>query len=470
MDVSFSAYEYHADEIFHEAAYRYHGSSELGWRIYRNGSLIESLPSGYVILKSLYCGICSTDIARAKLPFLLPQITGHEVVALHQNQPVVVDINASHLARGVEHACYYCKHNFASHCPDRLTLGIDRLPGGFAPYILAPEKAIYRLPEKVTPQMAVVVEPFAAALHAVESMGICEGMTVAIVGPKRLGLLLILALNFHRRKRQINFTITAILRRSELSEVCAQFGADHILMTSEIDEEQFDLVYETSGSVSGFGLAIQLAKKIVHVKSTHGMGIAGFTQLTRLVIDELSLLPLNKEYLSVPQKEGGKLQVLVDESLPLMIKSWLKDNVKNALFVEARLGVVTPEEIVQRLPTSGFEKFDVAVAGSMSGVNQVIAAGLVRAKGNIFWSDVNGEGHSLWVKYFKKGLCLTTSRCGDFAKALSLLNDNADFFSSLLPKYITGQFDLQQINQAFDVARSDKKNIKLVINVSESFK
>ncbi len=470
MDVLFSAYEYHADEVFHEAVYRYHGSSELGWEIFRNGTLIESLPSGYVLLNSLYCGICSTDIARAKLPFLLPQITGHEVVALHQNQPVVVDINASHLARDVEHACYYCEHNMASHCPDRLTLGIDRLPGGFAPYILAPKKALYSLPEKVTPEMAVVVEPFAAALHAVESMQIDEGATIAVVGPKRLGLLLIMALHFYRRKMSLNFTISAILRRRELVEICTQFGADHILMTSEIDRQQFDIVYETSGSVSGFELAIQLSKKIVHVKSTHGMDIAGFTQLTRLVIDELSLFPLSKEYLLASLKDVDKPQILVDEQTSLTTKLWLSDNVKNVHFVEATLGFETSEDMMQRLPISGFTKFDVAVASSISGVNQVIAAGLVRAKGNIFWCDTNVENHALWDRYFKKALCVTTSRCGDFEKALSLLNDNAGFFASLLPKYITGQFDLQQINEAFDAAKHDKKNIKLVINVSESFK
>ena len=133
--IEFEAMEYAPTEKFQSARYCYEGSETDGWTIYRNGEKHLQLPKGYRLLKTLACGVCATDIARANLPFDLPQITGHEVVALDQGKPVVVEINASHKARGIDNSCYYCKNDLDSHCPDRLTLGIDRLPGGFSPYI-----------------------------------------------------------------------------------------------------------------------------------------------------------------------------------------------------------------------------------------------------------------------------------------------------------------------------------------------
>lgn len=54
-----------------------------------------------------------------------------------------------------------------THCPDRLTLGIDRLPGGFAHHVLAPVHAIVEVPDDMPVQCAVLCEPLAAALQGV---------------------------------------------------------------------------------------------------------------------------------------------------------------------------------------------------------------------------------------------------------------------------------------------------------------
>ena len=102
MNIKFNALEYTADDKFVNSEYEYSGDKNSGWEIKRNGSDYLKLGSGYELLKTKLCGVCSTDIARRFLPFPLPQITGHELVAetLDGKQHYVVEINDTPAARG----------------------------------------------------------------------------------------------------------------------------------------------------------------------------------------------------------------------------------------------------------------------------------------------------------------------------------------------------------------------------------
>ena len=76
--------------------------------------------------------------------------------------------NFRKLARAVESTdCAFCASGLHKHCPERLVLGIHDLPGGFGPWILAPTRAVHRIPDNVPSGTAVLIEPFAAALNAV---------------------------------------------------------------------------------------------------------------------------------------------------------------------------------------------------------------------------------------------------------------------------------------------------------------
>jgi len=463
MEIQFTAFEYHADENFHKADYRYQGSPENGWDIFRNEKLIESLGPGYVLVKSLYCGICSTDIARAKLPFPLPQITGHEVIATYHDKTVAIEINASHLARGIEkHNCFYCQQNMGEHCPDRLTLGIDRLPGGFSPYLLVPQNAICPLPDSFDPKLASVIEPFAAALHAVESMSINSGMRIAVVGPRRLGLLLLLALKLYRNTSNINFTIIAVTRHAELADNCIEFGADEVLLVNEIENKQFDLVYDTTGSVSGFQLSMEISNDIVHVKSTHGLSVFGFEKMTQFVIDELSLSVLHENNLDkLSFSLQGKCHILLDENISQSIILWLRDNFADICLTICDFENIPDAELKLKLPKDGFEKFDAVLLTSLVQLNRSI--GFVRSKGEIFWCDNSSRQNGLWQSFFDKKLTVCSSRCGSFVKAIMLIDDNSALFSEKIKTYISGVFEIESLNEAFEQAKINPKNIKLIM-------
>jgi len=470
MEVSFEAFEFHQDEVFRKASYRYVGSVDSGWKIFRNEELFESLGPGYELVKTLYCGICSTDIARAHLPFPLPQITGHEIIGIYHDKPVAIEINASHRARGLQSShCPYCQNDMAIHCPERKTVGIDRLPGGFAPYLLAPKNSISPLPAEIAPELLSIIEPFAAALHAVETMQIQNEMQIAVVGPKRLGLLLLLALNFYRQQKNLIFTITAIIRHFELKEMCLLFGADNVKSVDENLSSKFDIVFDTSGSVSGFFLSADVSKNIVHLKSTNGQPVDGFNYMTQLVIDELSLFPIIKtkdaSLIKSLDNESNEA-ILLDTKIATEMKLFIQKQYPQKSLILCDLENITSKKMNSLLADLKFGKFDIVMLTSMGQLNRVVGfpdlGSLVRPQGDIFWMDGKVKS-GVWDTFLEKGLVLKTSRCGKFSNAIKLIGENVDQFNEIIPKYISGYYSLGQINKAFDLARKDKTLVKLVM-------
>jgi len=473
MKKIFTAFEFHSDEKFYPAEYCYQGDEQTGWSIYRNGQLFLELGQGYRLLKSLYCGICSTDIARAKLPFALPQITGHELVALDHNKPVLVEINASHKARGVDcKHCPYCVNNMDIHCPERLTLGIDRLPGGFSPYVLAPVNSIIPLPQSLNPLMASITEPFAAALHAVASVGIQNHWRVAVVGPRRLGALLLLALALYRKQHALEISISAIIRNPELKTFCIQAGADEVIESSEIDNQRYDLVFDTSGSSSGFKLALSVCDKILHVKSTHGLPVEGLSKLTEMVIDELSLESINARSLNSLQEKIEKQKInniLIDEAIPGDVIERIQKCCPELQIIRTNIQELKNKSANILLPDNAFKKFDAVCVLSLDLINRVIRnqenESLLRAGGVIFYYQAqNTENPSLLQQVlFDRNVSIQTSRCGSFSQALELMLANKKLFEDFAKKFITHTGSVEEINSLFDIAKNNKQCIKAVV-------
>ena len=463
---SFTAFEYHKDTQFYPADFRYQGSTETAWDIFRNDEHYLSLPSGYVLLKTLVCGICSTDIARHNLPFPLPQITGHEVVALHGGKKVVVDINASHKHRGAGDKCEYCDNGLENHCPDRLTLGIDRLPGGFAPYILVPKNAIIPLPENFSLKLACVVEPFSAALHAVETENIQDGDRVAIVGPRRLGGLLILALKLWREKTKTNFTITAIIRNEQVRDLCELAGADEVVLSAgkagdisrdifgnssgnNLENRKYDIVFDTSGSVSGFELALSLAKRSVHVKSTNGKIVGELKYLTEMVIDELNLLPLSRFDLK------NIKSIACDASLQEEVLDELKEQ-------DSEVSILTSasfKDYHRRV-------FDVVIGASFDFINNAIknenGIAAIKPKGMLVLSERNSSS-GLISSAIANGIKISTSRCGDFKVAIEVLQENMESSQQFINSFVSDVYEVEELKEAFEKARSDKQAVKVLV-------
>lgn len=454
--LEFCALDYRADQTFAPARYRFSGDERMGWGIHRDGRLLMELGPGYRPLRTEQCGVCSTDLARHALPFPLPQVTGHEVIARDERgRRLVVEINASHVARGVE-PCAFCRAGLETHCPERLVLGIHGLPGGFGPWMLAPVGACIEVPEGVPDSAAVLVEPFAAALHAVRTARPRDGERVAVLGPRRLGMLLVAALASERRRRREqggDFAIAALARDAELLPLARSLGAtEEIVVEGEgsgLADGAFDLVFDTTGNPAALPIAIRLARREVHLKSTHGQASCGLAHLTELVVDELCVEPLGHE--------GGETESETPERV-----AWLAAAAPPA-GLTSRANVRRGEAAALAAHYDGLDglpRADVAVVDSAAQLDAVIRprAGreepLIRPRGTIrVHPDAARSDSPLLAAVGQRGLRLSSSRCGDFREALAWLAGDAEL-RRIGERLVTHRFDARELPRAFATARS----------------
>jgi len=463
--ISFRAKEYTVEGRFHEADYTFEGDTDTGWRIFRNGRVHMVLGQGYRLMQTRMCGICSTDLDRRFLPFPLPQVIGHEVVAVEPGsmEKCAVEINDTPYSRGEKIQDIYCRSGLHTHSPGRMVLGIDRLPGGFGAYILAPKNSIVSI-ECLHEYSGVLIEPFAAAFHAITSSPPQRGDSVAVLGTRRLGLLLIAGLKAYRRLRKIDFQITALSRHKNLLAISDKLGSDHEIdltkMNKKSIESRFDIVYDTSGSESGLELALKAAKREVHLKSTNGRRSCGFDNLTPFVVDELSILPFDMENIDFfwpgVKRENSKIYATEGTGgIEIPGKDVIKGSIRKAY---SRL---ESSEFENRLP-----HFDVAVASSAEEIDGIIRPvasqeiSLVKPRGAVLFLG-EPAGNPL-LQFIAKGGRLRSSRCGDFHTAINILKENPDIAEEMRRCLISHVFPAEEIEKAFQCA-AGKEVVKVVV-------
>lgn len=462
--VEFEAFEYRQDQSFAPARYRFEGDETRGWRVTRDGATALELGPGYRLLRTRVCGICSTDLARHFLPFPLPQVTGHEVIATDdRGTRYVVEINASHQARGVPHECPFCRAGLATHCPQRLVLGIHDLPGGFGPWLLVPLHACLPIPDSIEDSAAVLIEPFAAALHAVHTIAPRDGERVAVLGPRRLGMLVVAALAGVRAQRRGAFSIAALARDPALLELARSFGATETHLIDDrgapLRDAAFDVVIDTTGNPDALATAVRLARREVHLKSTHGRASCGLTKLTELVVDELAIERFPEDG---PLAGAPRVAWLAGAGAP----AWLRSS------AEVRSGDAATLAAQYELIRDGLPRADAVVAASAAQIDAAIRprAGredaLLRPRGTIFvHPTADLAGSPLLGAVVARGLRLSTSRCGDFRQALALLESDAEL-RRIGERLVTHRFAARSLPEAFAVAKS-RACIKAVVAHSE---
>ena len=472
--IAFDALDYCADQTFARARYRYDGDERSGYVVERDGKEILRLGPGFRLLRVQHCGVCSTDLARHFLPFPLPQVIGHEVVAKDEaGVRYVVEINASHAARGVAQDCPFCKAGLPTHCPQRVTLGIHDLPGGFGPWILAPVHACIRVPDAVPDSAAVLVEPFAAALHGVRTIAPKDGERIAVLGPRRLGMLAVAALAGVRRERVRaggGFEVAALVRDPALLPLAREFGATEARLTTGADApapQSYDVVIDTTGNPDGLDLAVSFARREVHLKSTHGRPASSLRHLTELVVDELAIarFPLTE-----PAHDDAPWDRLRTGARPRV--AWLAVAEPPAWLL-ARADVLrgSAASIAARCDAirDGLPRADVAVVDSAAGVDQAIRPregreeALIRPRGDILvLASADVDNSPLLRAVRDRGLRLSSSRCGEFEPALQLLASDPDL-ARIGDKLVTHRFGANELQAAFAVAKS-RECIKAVVS------
>ncbi|GBF39855.1 alcohol dehydrogenase catalytic domain-containing protein [Leptospira johnsonii] len=501
IEVRFTAFEYNSNDSFTDSVYEMKGSEESGWHILRNSSPYLELGKGYRLLKTELCGICSTDLDRRFLPFPLPQIIGHEVVASDYltGEKYVLEINDTVVSRG-EEPDPFCKVGIPTHSPTRMVLGIDRLPGGFGPYILAPKGNLVEI-KQLEDMEAVLLEPFAASLHGVEVSVHRAGTQlrkIAVLGPRRLGSLVIAALDLYRKRSNLNYEIVSLIRHQSLANLSLRMGADQVLYFSDLGEvevrdgllfeknvgtttaaswsdykQAFDLIFDTTGSVSGLETSTYLTQKEIHRKTTNGQASLGIEHLTELVVDEISVTNLRSDFLDLVWGIEVTSPALVFVSSSASLDKEEKDLLED-LEKKDRIRIFTGsiKEGTEFLESQEFPgtlpRFDFAIIDSSSELDTVIRPdkkeekSLVRPRGFILIPKSAKHGSNLFLDWIVGGGILSTSRCGDFVRTRELLETEPGFLKSVSENLISKEFDSRSIPEAYTDARKPE-NIKVVV-------
>lgn len=471
MKKSFKAFDYNSDDSFSESEYIYDGNETDGWRIFRNGKLYLELKGEYKLLQTVACGVCSTDIDRRFLPFPLPQVIGHELIAreINTGKRYAVEINDTLLARASRETDSFCTTGYSTHSPSRMVLGIDRLPGGFGPYILAPVNAMVDVGD-LNENMSVLIEPFAAALQAVICSPPRENTEVAVLGPRRLGSLLIGALTVYRKSSGKNFKIVSLARHSHLLDLSLKLGADDAIDIRNNEDKlynRFDIVYDTTANPAGFEKAIQYSSRVVHLKSTNGQTVCNIKKMTELVVDEISILPYSTQNLNFHWENDSykNKELYVSPSLKNMISSLEGYNLYSPNHLDEIRKILESTNFKDRLP-----RFDLAIVSSIEEIDFVLRPfadseeSLLRPRGAILFSGE--ENLNPFLKFIKSGKILNSSRCGDFHLAVKLLKENRELAENISKNMISHVYDNKQLPDAFHKAKQSD-SIKVIVKYDD---
>ena len=133
---------------------------------------------GEALVRVTLAGICNTDYEITKGYMGYKGILGHEAVGVveeinDEDQSLLGKRVVAEISYGCKKPdCTYCAEKLYRHCPDRHTLGIWRKDGVFAEYFTMPLEVLFEVPDKVTDEQAVFVEPLAAACEITEQLHI----------------------------------------------------------------------------------------------------------------------------------------------------------------------------------------------------------------------------------------------------------------------------------------------------------
>lgn len=241
------------------------------------------LKPGWALLRVLQAGICRTDLEIIKGYMGYRGILGHEFVATVADcendswleQRVVGEINV-----GCGH-CRACAAGWARHCPTRQTLGISRLDGCMAEYCTLPIANLHRVPDLLTPDEAVFVEPLAAAYEILDQVPVDASSRCLVVGDGKLGILCAWVLSTASRQ-------VTLLGHHPEKLAMAQWN--EVSTTTEQPREPADIVVEATGRPEGFNLSVSLCKPrgTVVLKST--IASAPIADLTPVVVNEITIV------------------------------------------------------------------------------------------------------------------------------------------------------------------------------------
>src|ERR1700719_2019407 len=169
----------------------------------RNKSLPQLRPR-WALIRVLLAGICNTDVEILRGYHAFRGIPGHEFVGKVAavkgvsakektkwlGKRVTGEINVSCSAYNYRPACAFCRRRLKTHCARRTVLGIVNHDGVFAEYLALPLENLHLIPDSISDEQAVFVEPLAAACQILHQINVKQFREAAVLGDGKLAQLI----------------------------------------------------------------------------------------------------------------------------------------------------------------------------------------------------------------------------------------------------------------------------------------
>ncbi|MGD8962511.1 MAG: alcohol dehydrogenase catalytic domain-containing protein [Desulfobacterales bacterium] len=185
-----------------------------------------------MLIKVISCGICGSDIVEwYRLP-RAPLVQGHEIGAevVEVGRSVLTYRPGDRVFIAPKVPCMQCTYCHSGQYPLCANVN-ERLPGGFAEYVVVPEALVengtYRLPDRISYDQSTFIEPLACVVRAQQLAGVSESQTVLVMGSGMSGLLHIKLAKTKRCR-----VIATDINPKKL-EVASSMGADITLHAAE---------------------------------------------------------------------------------------------------------------------------------------------------------------------------------------------------------------------------------------------
>jgi alcohol dehydrogenase len=279
-------------------------------------------------------GICNTDVEILRGYHAFRGTPGHEFVGEVADvhgvsaatkkkwlaRRVCGEINVACSAYGYHPICDFCRRGLETHCARRTVLGIVAHDGAFAEYLALPLENLHLVPDSVTDEQAVFVEPLAAAWEILAQINARKFLRAAVLGDGKLAQLIARVLNtaiphvvmYGKHEKKLAFA-----RRAGIQTKKVRGDATDLKRI----KKNFPLLVEATGSPSGLVLAQHMTEPrgTLVLKSTfHG---AAPVETWPIVVKELTVVgsrcgPFGK---ALSLLRSGKLDptLLITRTFPL---------------------------------------------------------------------------------------------------------------------------------------------------------
>jgi L-iditol 2-dehydrogenase len=190
------------------------------------------------------CGICGTDrhLLHGEFPSTPPVTLGHEFCGIIE--ALGADVTGFRLGARITGdpniscgRCPQCQAGRVNLCRNLKAIGISR-DGGFADYVIVPQKQAFEIPLDLPATHGAFCEPLACCLHGVDLAEIKTGSSVVVLGGGVIGLLTV-------QLARLAGATTVILstRQQAKRKLAEELGA-----TASVDPSAGDIIEQIAGA------------------------------------------------------------------------------------------------------------------------------------------------------------------------------------------------------------------------------